>query len=61
MIKAEECLRLEEERINNYLDQSSTTKLLRYVEEQLLAQHKGPLLDKEHSGCRALLRDDKVE
>lgn len=61
MIKAEECLRLEEERINNYLDQSSKTKLLQYVEQELLTEHKTPLLDKEHSGCRALLRDDKVD
>ena len=28
MLKAEECLRAEEERVNNYLHQSSKTKLL---------------------------------
>lgn len=59
-MKAEECLRLEEERINSYLHHSSRGKLLRYVESELLAQHKNPLLFKEHSGCRALLMDDKV-
>ncbi|GMH34701.1 hypothetical protein BSKO_02562 [Bryopsis sp. KO-2023] len=61
MVKAEECLRLEEERVANYLDPSSKVKLLQCVETELLANHKGPLLDKEHSGCRALLRDDKVD
>ena len=28
MLKAEDCLRAEEERVNNYLHQSSKTKLL---------------------------------
>ena len=31
MLKAEDCLRAEEERVNNYLHQSSKTKLLEQV------------------------------
>nr|XP_009794360.1 PREDICTED: cullin-1-like isoform X2 [Nicotiana sylvestris] len=48
MLKAEECLKKERDRVSHYLHVSSETKLLE-------------LLEKEHSGCRALLRDDKVE
>lgn len=61
MIKAEECLQLEDERIQSYLDISSKKKLLRRVEAELLTEHKDVLLDKENSGCRALLLDDKKE
>jgi len=61
MIKAEECLRQEEERVNNYLHQSSKSKLLKQVETELLAEHRQALLEKENSGCRSLLRDDKTD
>lgn len=60
MVKAEECLRQEEERVQNYLHQSSKPKLLKRVETELLAEHKQALLEKENSGCKSLLRDDKV-
>lgn len=60
MIKAEECLRLEEERVQNYLDISSKKKLLKRVETELLTEHKQTLLYKENSGCNALLIDDKA-
>ena len=30
------------------------------VENELLAEYEGQLLEKEHSGCAALLQDDKV-
>lgn len=30
------------------------------MQTQLLVIHSSQLLEKEHSGCRALLRDDKV-
>ena len=33
MLKAEDCLRAEEERVNNYLHQSSKTKLLEQVRD----------------------------
>jgi cullin 1 len=58
--QAEDCLRLEEERVDNYLHASTKPKLLREVENELLAKYEQDLLQKEHSGCAALLRDDKV-
>jgi cullin 1 len=60
MVKAEECLRLEEERVDHYLHAATKPKLLKEVEAELLAQYEGQLLAKEHSGAAALLRDDKV-
>ena len=35
--------------------------MLREVEVEVLSTHQPTLLQKEHSGCAALLRDDKVE
>lgn len=61
MLKAEECLRLEEERVDNYLHASTKPKLLKQVEEEVLRKYENDLLQKEHSGCAALLRDDKTE
>lgn len=60
MAKAEDCLKAEEERVVNYLDNSSKRKLLKRVEQELLTLHKDTLLFKENSGCNALLIDDKV-
>jgi cullin 1 len=31
------------------------------VQHELLTQYASQLLEKEHSGCHALLRDDKVQ
>ncbi|KAG2429454.1 hypothetical protein HYH02_014036 [Chlamydomonas schloesseri] len=61
MLKAEECLRLEEERVDNYLHASTRGKLLKEVETELLSNYEMRLLTKEQSGCAALLRDDKTE
>jgi len=61
MLKAEECLKQEKDRIIHYLHASSETKLLHEAERELLSQYEQELLDKEHSGCMALLRDDKTE
>ena len=58
--QAEECLRLEEERVGNYLHPSTKPKLLKEVETEVLTKYEEQLLAKEHSGCAALLRDDKV-
>lgn len=60
-MQAEECLRLEEERVDNYLHASTKPKLLKEVETELLQKYENELLQKEHSGCAALLRDDKVK
>ncbi|GIL64270.1 hypothetical protein Vafri_18269 [Volvox africanus] len=61
MLKAEECLRLEEERVENYLHGSTKQKLLKEVEAELLSNYETRLLTKEHSGCAALLKDDKTD
>ncbi|KAK4265730.1 hypothetical protein QN277_026747 [Acacia crassicarpa] len=61
MLKAEECLKREEEKVAQYLHSSSVPKLLEKVQHELLSVYANQLLEKEHSGCHALLRDDKVE
>ncbi|KAH9683396.1 Cullin-1 [Citrus sinensis] len=61
MLKAEECLKREKDRVSHYLHSSSEPKLLEKVQHELLSVYANQLLEKEHSGCHALLRDDKVE
>uniref|UniRef100_A0A7R9VZX3 Cullin family profile domain-containing protein n=1 Tax=Chlamydomonas euryale TaxID=1486919 RepID=A0A7R9VZX3_9CHLO len=61
MCKAEQCLKEEEERIEKYLHTSTRPKLLKEVEKQVLSNYETVLLQKEHSGCAALLRDDKTD
>ncbi|KAL5541814.1 hypothetical protein UlMin_009524 [Ulmus minor] len=61
MLKAEECLRPEKDRASYYLHSSSEPKLLEKVQHELLSVYATQLLEKEHSGCHALLRDNKVE
>ncbi|TYJ40100.1 hypothetical protein E1A91_A04G116500v1 [Gossypium mustelinum] len=61
LLLSKECLRKERERVSNYLYSSSETKLLEKVQHELLVTYANRLLEKEHSGCRALLRDNKVE
>lgn len=61
MLKAEECLKRERDRVAHYLHSSTEQKLVEKVQHELLVTHANQLLEKEHSGCRALLRDDKVE
>lgn len=61
MLKAEECLKRERDRVSHYLHISSEQKLVEKVQHELLVVYSPQLLEKEHSGCRALLRDDKVD
>ncbi|KAJ8490333.1 hypothetical protein OPV22_012054 [Ensete ventricosum] len=61
MLKAEECLKREKDRVAHYLHSSSEQKLLEKVQHELLFAYACQLLEKEHSGCHALLRDDKVD
>ncbi|XP_060174870.1 cullin-1-like [Lycium barbarum] len=61
MLKAEECLKKEKDRVSHYLHVSTETKLLEKVQNELLVVYTNQLLEKERSGFRALLRDDKVE
>ncbi|KAI3946159.1 hypothetical protein MKW98_008752 [Papaver atlanticum] len=60
MIKAEECLKREKDSVNNFLHSSTEEKLLEKVQEHLLLNNAQQLLEKEHSGCHVLLRDDKI-
>ncbi|KAI8010506.1 Cullin-1 [Camellia lanceoleosa] len=59
--QAEECLKREKDRVAHYLHSSSELKLLEKVQHELLSVYATQLLEKEHSGCHALLRDDMVE
>ncbi|KAI3501662.1 hypothetical protein L1887_29605 [Cichorium endivia] len=61
MLKAEECLKREKDRVSHYLHSSSEPRLLEKVQKKLLSVYATQLLEKEHSGCHALLRDDKVD
>lgn len=61
MLKADDCLKRERERVSHYLHISSEEKLVERVQHELLVVYATELLEKEHSGCRALLRNDKVE
>eukprot|EP00798_Chlamydomonas_sp_ICE-L_P016007 gene16007-22145_t len=61
MVKAEECLKQEEERVDNYFHNTTKAKLLKEVETELLSNYETVLLQKEHSGCSALLKDDKTD
>lgn len=61
LLKAEECLKQEKDRVIHYLHSSSESKLLHEAERELLVQYEQELLDKEHSGCRALLQNDMTE
>ncbi|KAK1385178.1 Cullin-1 [Heracleum sosnowskyi] len=61
MLKVEECLKKEKERVSHYLHSSTESKLLERVQRELLVVHCSQLLEKEDSGCRVLLQDDKVE
>uniref|UniRef100_A0A7N0U8X0 Cullin family profile domain-containing protein n=1 Tax=Kalanchoe fedtschenkoi TaxID=63787 RepID=A0A7N0U8X0_KALFE len=59
--KAEECLTCEKDRVEHYLHSASVSRLLDTVRRELLTAHASRLLEKEESGCRALLRDGRVE
>ncbi|WMV31943.1 hypothetical protein MTR67_025328 [Solanum verrucosum] len=60
MLKVEECLKKEKDRVSHYLHVSTEKKLLEKVKHELLVVYTNQLLEKEHSESRALLRDDKV-
>ncbi|WZZ19890.1 hypothetical protein YC2023_121277 [Brassica napus] len=59
MIKAEESLKKEKERVTHYLHSTTEPKLVEIVQEKLLVSVAKQLLEKEHL-C-ALLRDDKMD
>ena len=61
MCKAEDRIKQETARVSQYLHCSTEDKLLRVCDEQLLQTPEQLLLEKENSGCEALLRDNKTE
>jgi len=61
LIKAEDALDEEKKRVEDYLNTSSEAKILKVVEEEILERVEMVLLEKESSGCRALLQNDKSE
>lgn len=61
MLKVDQCLDKEKQRVAAYLHATSEQKLLKEVENALLQAHQMTLLEKEHTGCMALLRDDKKD
>ena len=61
LIKAEKVLEEEKTRVHDYLNPSSESKLLKVVEEEILQKAEKTLLEKEGSGCRVLLENDKSE
>ncbi|KAK9086504.1 hypothetical protein Syun_028898 [Stephania yunnanensis] len=61
MKKAEDCLKREKDRVSHYLHSISEQKLLEKVQNELLLVYACQLLEKEDSGCHALLRYGKME
>ncbi|KAL0714315.1 hypothetical protein Bca4012_021294 [Brassica carinata] len=61
MKKCEESLKKEKERVTHYLHSTTEPKLVEIVQTHLLVLVAKQLLEKEHSGCSALLRDGKVD
>ncbi|XP_027773690.1 cullin-1-like [Solanum pennellii] len=61
MLKVEECLKKEKDRVSHYLHVITEKKLLEKVKHELLVVYTDQLLEKEHSESHALLRDDKAE
>ena len=51
----------EKARVGHYLNPATEPRLLREVEIELLEKHETTLLEKDGSGCRALLANDKGE
>lgn len=61
LIKAERVLNEERNRVVEYLNLASESKLLRVCEEEILEKVEMNLLEKEGSGCHILLANDKSE
>lgn len=61
LAKTEERLEAEEARVSRYLHVGTKSKLLLQAETMLLQEHQSQLMEKEHSGCAALLKDGKKE
>ncbi|KAK8639566.1 hypothetical protein V6N13_137941 [Hibiscus sabdariffa] len=66
LLKSEECLKKEADRVYNYLHLTSETKLIEKVQHELLVVHITQLLENDHSGikmdvlCRIYLLYNKI-
>jgi len=61
LIKAEQALEQERTRVSDYLNSASEAKILKVLEIELLEKVESQLLEKENSGCKVLLANDKSE
>mmetsp|Transcript_22277 Transcript_22277/g.46834 ORF Transcript_22277/g.46834 Transcript_22277/m.46834 type:complete len:742 (-) Transcript_22277:219-2444(-) len=61
LIKVEKALAEEKARVTEYLNPASEPKIRRVVEDEILQKVQMNLLEKEGSGCRVLLANDKSE
>jgi len=61
LIKAERALIEEKNRVADYLNPASESKILKVCEKEILEEVEMILLEKEGSGCRVLLANDKSE
>ncbi|KAK2076784.1 hypothetical protein QBZ16_005010 [Prototheca wickerhamii] len=61
LARVEATLSSEEARVNAYLHVSTRPKLLHAVETELIKAHSAALLEREGSGCAALLRDARTD
>lgn len=61
LIKAEKVFVDEKSRVADYLNPATESKLLKVVEQEILEKVETLLLEKEGSGCRILLANDKSE
>lgn len=61
LIKAEKALAGEKERVHNYMNPETEAKLLKVLDEVLLERREAELLEKEGSGCKALLLNDAAD
>ena len=61
LLQAEEALNAERDRVTSIMHHTSESAVLRVVEETLLEKHERALLDKAGSGCRVLLRNQKLD
>uniref|UniRef100_A0A0D9Y8K8 Cullin family profile domain-containing protein n=1 Tax=Oryza glumipatula TaxID=40148 RepID=A0A0D9Y8K8_9ORYZ len=61
MLKAEECLQKEKDRVANYLHSTTEPKLFAAALFELIDRRAEEILNKENSGCKVLLCDEKTE
>eukprot|EP00744_Colponema_vietnamica_P001479 GILI01002448.1.p1 GENE.GILI01002448.1~~GILI01002448.1.p1 ORF type:complete len:735 (+),score=195.81 GILI01002448.1:139-2343(+) len=59
--KAEARLREEHQRVQNYLDSSTESKLKDVVEKELITTYAKTLVENESSGCISMFKDKKTE